>query len=145
FEYSEWIISCSSCLTSVWKPRVSVRGVSVIFGAPCRSPRRQAAACARGKGDCPEIKGDGRAAQALQSPHDEKIPQPGCCRASPGTPEGEQGRGPGAHHRWTMAQHAAAGPDPAGPAPEQRPRARNAVQLADAEAGRGEGAGCVRR
>jgi hypothetical protein len=31
FEYSEWIISCSSCLTSAWKPRVSLVLDSVVL------------------------------------------------------------------------------------------------------------------
>src|SRR5690606_507267 len=31
FEYNEWIIKCSNCLASVWKPRVSLRASTVIF------------------------------------------------------------------------------------------------------------------
>jgi hypothetical protein len=33
-EYSEWIINCRSCLTSVWKPRVSLVAVAVVIGFP---------------------------------------------------------------------------------------------------------------
>jgi hypothetical protein len=31
-EYKEWIIRCSSCLTSAWKPSVSL--VVVVMGSP---------------------------------------------------------------------------------------------------------------
>ena len=30
-EYSEWIISCKSCLTSAWKPSVSRAAVVVVM------------------------------------------------------------------------------------------------------------------
>src|SRR5690242_8261358 len=45
FEYSEWIISCSSCLTSVWKPRVC--GCDSVMGV---APWMQAASAAMPSG-----------------------------------------------------------------------------------------------
>ncbi len=55
-EYSEWIISCSSCLTSVWKPRVSF-WVCTVMGrvAPWGIAAPGAAAGSRGRGGLSRI------------------------------------------------------------------------------------------
>ena len=46
-EYSEWIISCSSCFTSVWKPSVCLL-VSVVIGQRLRVAHAAVAALAQG-------------------------------------------------------------------------------------------------